>query len=45
MPYLQRTIVKDVPGAIGGHCIIPNAKLIDNPIGDFVIEQNSTHVV
>lgn len=42
MPYLQRTIVKDMPGKIGGHCILKNAGLIENPIGDFVLERNKT---
>lgn len=42
LPYLQRAIVKDMAGGIGGHCIIPNAKLIDSPIGDFVLERNKT---
>src|SRR3990167_3189355 len=42
LPYLQRVIVKAMEGKIGGHCIVSNAKLINNPVGDFVRERNET---
>lgn len=30
MPWAQRYILDDPAGKIGGHCVVPNAKLLDN---------------
>jgi len=40
LPYVQRAIVKDVPGKIGGHCIIPNLDLIGGDVANFIKTQN-----
>lgn len=40
LPYVQRPIIKDMPGKIGGHCILRNAQLIGGPVADFVIKEN-----
>lgn len=40
LPYVQRPILKDMPGKIGGHCIVPNCHLLGGQIANFVIEQN-----
>jgi len=41
MPYHTRPILKHVPGAIGGHCVIPNCHLLKSEIiSNFVIKQN-----
>lgn len=42
LPYLQRAIVKDMPGRVGGHCIISNLDLLGGPVAQFVKEQNET---
>lgn len=36
MPNVQRPVLKDVPGNIGGHCVIPNAKLLGTQISDII---------
>ena len=41
MPYVQRPILKDMPGPLGGHCIVPNLDLIGGPVAEFVKEQNA----
>lgn len=42
LPYVQRPILKDMPGPIGGHCILPNAEIIGGAVADFILEQNKT---
>lgn len=41
-PYLQRPIVRDIEGPIGGHCIISNLDLMGGPVAKFVKERNKT---
>lgn len=40
LPYVRRPIVKDMPGKIGGHCIVPNCSLIGGEVADFVLREN-----
>ncbi|MEK7192878.1 MAG: hypothetical protein AAB682_01960 [Patescibacteria group bacterium] len=36
-----RPVLKNMPGKIGGHCVVPNCKLIpDSPIPKFIIDFN-----
>ena len=35
-----RPFLKHMPGPIGGHCIIPNAKMINHWLGDLLLEKN-----
>lgn len=42
LPYVQRANIKDMPGKIGGHCIIRNLDLIGGPVAEFVLKQNET---
>lgn len=35
---VQRPVLRDVPGPIGGHCVIPNAFLLGGEIADFIVE-------
>ena len=34
---VQRPVLRDVPGPIGGHCVIPNARLLDGDIADTIL--------
>jgi len=40
MAHVQRPVLQNYPGPIGGHCVIPNAKLLDDDIGAWIIERN-----
>lgn len=44
MPHVRRPILKHMPGPIGGHCVIPNAKILNEWLGDefttFLLIQN-----
>ncbi len=44
LPHVRRPILKHVPGEIGGHCVIPNALIIQKWIKDefsaFLLSQN-----
>lgn len=42
MPYVARPRLDHVPGPIGGHCVIPNAKIIEHWLGDLLIQTNDT---
>lgn len=35
-----RPVLDHVPGPIGGHCVIPNAKLLGGMIGEFLLQYN-----
>ena len=37
---VRRPTIGHMPGPIGGHCVIPNAKLLDDDIGAWIIERN-----
>lgn len=39
-PEVTRPYLKYMPGPIGGHCVIPNAHLLDSPIAKQLIEFN-----
>lgn len=43
MNHVQRPVLKDHPGKIGGHCIIPNAKLLGGEIADFIVDKDETY--
>ena len=40
MAHVQRPVLQNYPGPIGGHCVIPNAKLLDDDVGAWIIERN-----
>lgn len=40
LPYVQRPILKDMPGPIGGHCILPNCELLGGEVANFILKQN-----
>lgn len=42
-PDVVRPFLKHMPGPIGGHCIIPNAKLLNDKMGKVLIEINETY--
>ena len=35
---VQRPVLKDYPGKIGGHCVIPNATLLGGDVADFILD-------
>jgi hypothetical protein len=44
MSNVQRPVLKDYPGKIGGHCVIPNCKLLNgNDIADFILKKNEEY--
>ena len=47
MPHVIRPVLKNYPGKIGGHCIIPNCQILHNtladPISKFILKQNKTY--
>lgn len=44
LPHVRRPILKHMPGMIGGHCVIPNATILHDWLGDeltaFLFKQN-----
>lgn len=38
MPHVVRPYLKHIEGPIGGHCVIPNAKLLDSPTATRIVE-------
>lgn len=42
-PQYVRPILKNMPGKIGGHCVIQNCKLLDSPIAKKIIRENSKY--
>lgn len=45
MPEVSRPVLDHREGPIGGHCVIPNAKILDSEIADFILEQNYVDVM
>jgi len=43
MNNVLRPVLKDYPGKIGGHCVIPNAKLLGGEIADFILDSNEKY--
>lgn len=39
-PQFCRPVLEQVDGKIGGHCIVPNAKLLNNPLAKWLIKTN-----
>ena len=37
---VKRPVLKHYPGSIGGHCIIPNAKILNDSLADLLLERN-----
>lgn len=42
MPQFKKYVLKDYPGKIGGHCILPNIELFDSWMCDLIREKNAT---
>lgn len=40
LPNVARPIIEQMPGKIGGHCIIENAPLIDNDFAELLLQLN-----
>lgn len=40
MSNVVRPVLKHVPGKIGGHCVVPNAKILGGWIGETIVEEN-----
>lgn len=40
-PDVFRPVLKDIPGPIGGHCVIPNAKILGGDIAEFILEKDT----
>jgi nucleoside-diphosphate-sugar epimerase len=45
MSNVQRPVLKDYPGKIGGHCVIPNARLLglEEDVADFILQKNEEY--
>lgn len=43
MGNVQRPVLKHFPGKIGGHCVVPNAKLLGGDIADFILKKNDEY--
>jgi hypothetical protein len=43
MEHVRRPVLKDYPGKIGGHCIIPNAKLLGGEIAEFILKKDEEY--
>jgi len=42
-PEVVRPYLKYIHGRIGGHCIIPNCKLLDSEISKFILKKNNLY--
>ena len=40
MDHVLRPVLKHYPGPIGGHCVIPNAKLLNNGLANYLLDFN-----
>lgn len=45
MGNVQRPVLEHREGPIGGHCVIPNAKILGGEIAQFILEQNYVDVM
>jgi len=43
MPNVMRPVLKFMPGKIGGHCIVPNTKLLNDWLTNTLKKRNSTY--
>lgn len=43
MPYVVRPVLKFMPGKIGGHCVIPNTKLLKDWLTNTLKKRNSAY--
>jgi len=47
MPHVVRPVLKNIPGRIGGHCIISNCQILEktiaDPISKTILKQNKTY--
>lgn len=39
----NRPVLEHIPGKIGGHCIIPNCKLLNNDISKIILKENNKY--
>jgi hypothetical protein len=44
MKNVQRPVLKDYSGQIGGHCVLPNAKILGGKIADFILENDGSEI-
>jgi hypothetical protein len=43
MSHVRRSVLKPMDGKLGGHCVIPNAKLLDSWLTNTLLERNETY--
>ncbi len=43
MPNVVRPTLKHMAGKIGGHCVIPNCRLLNNSVSKFILKQNQNY--
>lgn len=43
MESVRRPVLKHYPGKVGGHCVIPNAKLLGGEVADFILKKNEEY--
>jgi hypothetical protein len=41
LPHFTKYVLQHHAGKIGGHCVIPNCKLLNTPIAKFIVKQNN----
>jgi len=41
LPQYSKYVLKDFPGPIGGHCVLPNLELLDDPISEIMKDLHS----
>lgn len=42
-PEVRRPYLKYMPGKIGGHCVIPNCRLLDTEFAKFILKKNRSY--
>lgn len=40
MGYVRRPVLHYMEGKIGGHCVMPNAEILDDPLAEYLTEYN-----
>jgi len=45
MPWVNRPVLRHMKGAIKGHCILPNAKILDNWMAKLLLKRNKDYEV
>jgi hypothetical protein len=43
MGYVTRPVLKDMPGPIGGHCLIPNCEILEDWLTETIKKRNKNY--